>query len=119
MREIALFSASLQLSMFIPWVLVIVRAMFPFIARAYTYGDPIYGFENSNWSNWLYTILEIIIGSSFVYFNYVFVYAGLIDFHRRKMMLQACGVLIDPIKTNYCTLLQVFPTINLLDVHSL
>ena len=44
---------------------------------------------------------------------------GLIDFQRRKMMIQACGAMLDPQKGNYDPKLRIFPTINLIDGQSL
>jgi hypothetical protein len=47
--------------------------------------------------------------------NGVFILAGLIDFQRRKLMIQACGAMIDQQKSNYDPVYRCFPTINLID----
>ncbi|TNV83100.1 hypothetical protein FGO68_gene934 [Halteria grandinella] len=116
MREIALFGAVFQLSNKFPLIITFLRALSPFVARAYETGNPVAYF---GWDSWMYQVFELFFCSVQVYFNYVFVHAGLIDFHRREKMLLACSGLIDPIKDNKCPAYRSNPTINFFDVQSL
>lgn len=72
-------------------------------------------FYSFNWDSWLYSSLEFFFGTFLVGINFLFIMAGLIDFQRRKIMIQACGAMIDPQKSNYDPKFRCFPTINLID----
>ena len=84
MREIALFAGAMQLSNKIPFILANLRGLMPFAARAVLFGNAFYGFH---WDSWLYTAIDLYTHSMRVYFNYLFVFGGLVDFSRRKITL--------------------------------
>ncbi|TNV82850.1 hypothetical protein FGO68_gene2316 [Halteria grandinella] len=67
----------------------------------------------------MYQALELFFCSVQVYYNYLSIHAGLLDFHRRQLMLQACSSFIDPIKENSSLVNRINPTINPFDVQSL
>ena len=78
-------------------VIVIIKLLIPFIARAIEY-KTLAGFE---WDGILYTCIEMPILTIFLFQNYYFVYMGLIDFKRRLHMVKAVGSLITPFKDKY------------------
>lgn len=51
MREIALFGAVFQLSNKFPLIITFLRALSPFVARAYETGNPV---ANFGWDSWMY-----------------------------------------------------------------
>lgn len=116
MREIALFAGAFQLSMRIPLFFAFVRAFCPFVARYVEFGNPIHRFGSDSRA---YTVFELYFSTVLIWSNFVFIFAGLVDFHRRRLMMQACGVLLDPTKETGCKLFKIFPTINFLDIRSL
>ena len=116
MREIALFSGAMQLTFSVVLIVSLFRILLPYLVRRYQYGSVFHGF---NWDSWLYSFFEFTAGFYLVFINYTFVFAGFIDFQRRMMMLKTCGVMIDPVKTNYKNEYRMFPTINFLDIQSL
>ncbi|TNV82796.1 hypothetical protein FGO68_gene899 [Halteria grandinella] len=116
MNEIALFAGAKQMTLKMPWIMTVIRVLLPFMARYYEYGNPVHGFGTDSY---VYTALDLILNSFHIYFNYIFIYAGLIDFHRRVKIMSACGALIDPVKENLDIDYRIFPTVNFFDVHSL
>jgi hypothetical protein len=84
----------------------------PYIIRTFEFKQPFHEFK---WDSWVYSAFEVTIGALIPFFNFTFVVAGVIDFQRRRMMIKACGTLIDPYKGNYDPIYRIFPTINLID----
>lgn len=113
MREIALFASAIQPSYGIVMFFVFVRITLPYFVRWNQFGN---AWHNFSWDSWLYSVLDLLFGGFMIFINYVFAFAGYIDFHRREQMLIACGVLLDPLKQNHDPIYRHFPTINLLDV---
>jgi hypothetical protein len=69
----------------------------PFWVR-YKEGKPVASFDSYGVA---YTVLENLSLSFILYINYLFVFAGLIDFQRRVFYMKACGALITPLKNQY------------------
>ena len=109
-KEIALFAGSLQMNIIYTAIFGFMRVIIPFIVRWLQYGNPFHSF---GWDSWIYTSLEFLQSCIIICLNQLFLFAGLIDFKRRSIMLKACGVLIDPIKHNYPVLYRIFPTVNI------
>lgn len=116
LREIALLAGSQQMSFAIVFLMTLLRISIPFIIRYYEFGSAT---PNFHWNSWTVTALETVVSSLFVFFNYLFVFGGHIDFKRRVLMLKACGTILDPIKEDYDTIYRQTPTINLVSRHNL
>jgi len=93
LKEICLFAGALAYNPFICFLIAFMRIPIPYIIR---YMDNKNIFYSFNWDSWLYSSLELFFGTLLVAINALFVMAGLIDFQRRKIMIQACGAMIDP-----------------------
>jgi tetrahydromethanopterin S-methyltransferase subunit F len=98
MREIALCTGSKQMNIAIVFLLSIIRITIPYLVRWAEEGA---AFQDFTSTSWLYSGLELPSVWLLVAVNYLFVFAGLIDFQRRKQMIQACGMLLDPQKDNH------------------
>jgi hypothetical protein len=116
MREIALFAGALQISFKYIFLISLARTFMPFFVRKFQYGSFTAYFT---WESWLYTTLEIVFTSFIVFLNYTFVFAGLVDFQRRMIMLKACGSMLEPVKTLQDPMYRTFPTVNYVDPPSL
>ena len=114
--EICLFSGSLSIAPRICYLFAFLRLPIPYLVRYFEHNSAIYNF---NWDSWLYSVLESFLGTFIVALNFLFVLSGLVDFQRRKTMIQACGTMIDPQKANYDEKYRLFPTINMIDPQSL
>jgi hypothetical protein len=102
---------------FWPFLISILRAFIPFLVRLYEKGN---AFHDFNWDSWTYSGLDFFFSWLMTAINLIFVFAGFIDFQRRKCMMTACGALLEPNKTlNYDPIMRTLPTINLLCSESL
>lgn len=78
MKEISLFAGSLQLSgPLFAMLTTLLKLTIPYIIRYVEYGSAISGF---NWTSWLYVGVETLVILLVQIPNYLFVYAGFIDF---------------------------------------
>ena len=71
-----------------------------------------FGFD---WDGWVYSFIELFLIGFYCFNNYVFVIAGLVDFNRRKIMMDCCSALINPLKNEIDSKLHIIPTINFID----
>ncbi|CDW71548.1 UNKNOWN [Stylonychia lemnae] len=74
---------------------------------------------HSNWDEILYSSVEFVGSLTLIYQNYLFVFIGLIDFKRRKLMINAIGAMAEPIKQFSPKQYRYLPTVNLLCLKSL
>lgn len=88
---------------------VIARVMLPFIIRGIENKNPFY-FE---WDGIMFTVFEAVGVFLYCWWNYLFIYAGVLDFTRRLYMIKAVGSLISPTKDNYGLEFRIYPTINI------
>lgn len=113
LKEICLFAGAQAFNPLFCFLFAFFRIPIPYVIRYLDYKHIFHGF---NWDSWVYAVLEFLFGGIFIIsVNYLFVLAGLLDFQRRKIMIQACGAMIDPQKSNYDPVFRCFPTINLID----
>jgi hypothetical protein len=112
LKEICLFAGAQAFNPFICFLVAIIRIPIPYVIRYIDHKNIFHAF---NWDSWLYSSFELMFGTFLAAVNALFVLAGLIDFQRRKIMIQACGAMIDPQKSNFDPRFRCFPTINLID----
>ena len=107
-REISLFSGCFQIEArkFV-FICIFVRTTLPFLVR-WALNIKLKGYDSI-----IFTIVEILMQLFLLLVNYMFIWSGLVDFHRRFIMLKACSSLLNPVKDNLDLKYQLFPTINL------
>jgi hypothetical protein len=54
-----------------------------------------------SWESGLYTAIDVLFGIFFNTLNFLFVFSGVIDFQRRKVMMKACGAMLDIVKSKF------------------
>ena len=42
--------------------------------------------------------MDLTFGSAMTGLNFIFIFAGVVDYYIRKLMMTACSVMLDPIK---------------------
>lgn len=77
LRELALSTGAMQMSTKYCILASVIRLFIPFAVRAGVEGSPFAGF---NWDSWVYTSFELLMGTSFLYFNLLFLFCGIVDF---------------------------------------
>eukprot|EP00347_Sterkiella_histriomuscorum_P009873 403339548 len=115
LREIALFAGAHQSSTNLFLLIAVLGKIFlPFIARYIQYG-----IFTLDWDSSTYTTFDTLASSMFLFQNYLFVFAGFVDFQRRFLMMKSVGALLNPFKESYDVKYQIFPTINLASKESI
>lgn len=109
LRELALFSEAHCPKVF-PLILLVTfgKILIPYLVRYFTYGT-FFGF---GWDGTLYSVLEFLSMFLISLPNYIFVFAGLIDFYRRLLMIKGCSALLNPFKSNVGLKYRVLPSLN-------
>ena len=97
LRELCLFATD-QTNLGLCLFLSAVRTGIPFLVRYMEFGNAIINFD---WKSWLACGLDFTFVLFLLMVNYSFIFSGYVDFKRRKKIIQACGVMIDPLKANY------------------
>ncbi|CDW74110.1 UNKNOWN [Stylonychia lemnae] len=92
------------------FIALMIRVMIPFLVRQYEQNA---GFQQQSWDSYLFQIGETAIIFLICTPNYLFIISGLIDFHRRVLMIEACGALLNPFKPLINIKYQIFPSINM------
>ena len=92
-REIALYAGAQQLNVIIVSMMVtLMKFAVPFLARVYQ------DIKLEGVDSIAFIVIEIMASMMVVVPNYMFVLAGLLDFHRRYLMMKQCGALLHPSK---------------------
>jgi hypothetical protein len=96
------------------FISVLGKLSLPFIAR-----QVVFGTQHLDTDGIVYTCMEMAALAFFLLQNYYFVFAGLVDFHRRYYMIKSVGALIDPLKEDVSKEFRIVPTINVVCRESL
>lgn len=110
-KEIAIFAgAHTKSTSKLLFLMPLIKCLLPYLVRFYEYGNPL-GPNMKAYDSYLYFACELPVMFFLSWANYLFVAAGLIDFQRRVLMIQAIGSLVNPFKQDLDIKYQIFPTI--------